>query len=77
VGIYALNPGMMSTDFLTHLQAVSGYEKGLNALQTVIRMWATPPEVPAQRVIWLASSATDGKHRRLRAGSAGSSACWL
>lgn len=61
VGIHALNPGMMTTDFLTDLQAVSGYEKGLNAMPTIIRMWATPPEVPAQRVIWLASSATDGK----------------
>ncbi len=61
VGIYAFNPGMMTTDFLTDLQAVSGYEKGLSAMPTVIRMWATPPEAPAQRVIWLASSATDGK----------------
>ena len=43
VGIYALNPGMMRTDFLTNSQAVSGYEKGLKALPTVIRMWATPP----------------------------------
>jgi NAD(P)-dependent dehydrogenase (short-subunit alcohol dehydrogenase family) len=61
VGIYAINPGMMSTDFLTDLQAVSGYEKRLNAMPTIIRMWAAPPEEPARRVIWLASSATDGK----------------
>ena len=61
VGIYAINPGMMSTDFLTDLQAVSGYEKRLNAMPTIIRMWATPPEAPAQRVVWLASGTTDGK----------------
>ena len=61
VGIYAINPGMMSTDFLTDLQAVSGYEKRLDAMPTIIRMWATPPEAPAQRVVWLASSATDGR----------------
>jgi NAD(P)-dependent dehydrogenase (short-subunit alcohol dehydrogenase family) len=61
VGIYAINPGMMSTEFLTDLQAVSGYEKQLNAMPTIIRMWATPPEAPARRVVWLASSATDGK----------------
>ncbi len=61
VGIFAINPGMMSTDFLTDLQAVSGYEKRLQTLPTIIRMWATPPETPAQKVIWLASSATDGK----------------
>jgi len=61
VGIYVINPGMMRTDFLTDLQAVSGYEKRLNAMPTIIRMWATPPEAPARKVIWLASSATDGK----------------
>ena len=61
VGIYAINPGMMSTDFLTDLQAVSGYEKRLNAMPTIIRMWAMPPEAPARKVVWLASSATDGK----------------
>jgi NAD(P)-dependent dehydrogenase (short-subunit alcohol dehydrogenase family) len=47
VGIFAINPGMMSTEFLTDLTAVSGFEERLNALPTVIRMWATPPEVPA------------------------------
>lgn len=61
VGIYAINPGMMTTDFLTDLQAVSGYEKRLRAMPTIIRMWAKPPEVPAQKVVWLASAATDGK----------------
>lgn len=61
IGIYALNPGMMTTDFLTDLQAVSGYEGRLKAMPTIVRMWATPPEAPAQRVIWLASSATNGK----------------
>ncbi len=61
VGIYALNPGMMTTDFLTDLQAVSGYEDRLKAMPTIIRMWATPPEKPARKVIWLASNATDGK----------------
>lgn len=61
VGIYGINPGMMTTDFLTDLQAVSGYEERLKAMPTVIRMWAKPPEVPAEKVVWLASAATDGK----------------
>jgi glucose 1-dehydrogenase len=61
VGIYAINPGMMTTDFLTDLTAVSGYEKRLDVMPTIIRMWAKPPEVPAQKVAWLASGATDGK----------------
>jgi glucose 1-dehydrogenase len=61
VGIFAINPGMMTTDFLTDLQAVSGYEKRLTVMPTIIRMWAAPPEAPARKVVWLASSATDGR----------------
>jgi len=61
VGIFAINPGMMRTDFLTDLTVVSGYEKRLGVMPTIIRMWAAPPEAPARRVIWLASPATDGK----------------
>lgn len=61
VGIFAINPGMMSTDFLTDLQAVSGYEKRLRVMPVIVRMWAKPPEVPAEKLIHLASSATDGK----------------
>lgn len=61
VGIYAINPGMMTTDFLTDLQAVCGCEGRLKVMPTIIRMWARPPEAPAQKVVWLASSATDGK----------------
>jgi glucose 1-dehydrogenase len=61
VGIFAINPGMMTTEMLTDLTAISGYESGLQAMPTIIRMWAKPPEVPAQKIVWLASSATDGR----------------
>jgi NAD(P)-dependent dehydrogenase (short-subunit alcohol dehydrogenase family) len=61
VGIFAINPGMMSTEMLTDVTAVSGYEGDLKAMPTILRMWAKPPEVPAQKVVWLASAATDGK----------------
>ena len=61
VGIFAINPGMMSTEMLTDVTTVSGYESDLKAMPTILRMWAKPPEVPAQKVVWLASSATDGK----------------
>lgn len=61
VGIYALNPGMMTTELLTDVQVVSGYEKKLDVMPTILRMWAKPPEAPAERVAWLASPATDGK----------------
>src|SRR5690606_14764187 len=59
--IYAFNPGLVDTDLLRKIDAIAGYEKGLARFGTVIQMWANPPEVPAERVLWLASSATDGK----------------
>jgi NAD(P)-dependent dehydrogenase (short-subunit alcohol dehydrogenase family) len=61
VGVYGINPGMMTTDFLTDLTAVSGYEKRLKAMPTIMRMWAKPPEAPAEKVVHLASAETDGK----------------
>jgi NAD(P)-dependent dehydrogenase (short-subunit alcohol dehydrogenase family) len=61
IGIFAINPGMMTTEMLTDLTAISGYESGLDSMPTIIRMWAKPPEAPAQKIVWLASSATDGK----------------
>lgn len=61
IGIYAFNPGLVDTDMLRQVDALQGYEKKLNALSTVIRLWANPPEVPAQRALWLASTDTDGK----------------
>ncbi len=61
VGIYAFNPGMMDTDLLMDIGVVEGYESRLDALDTVLRMFSHPPEIPAQKAVWLASSATDGK----------------
>ncbi len=61
IGIYAINPGLMDTDLLRKVEVVRGYEGQLKRFGTIIRMWANPPEVPAERVVWLASRATDGK----------------
>lgn len=61
VGIFAFNPGLVDTELLRQLEAVEGYEKKLNPLRTVIRLWANPPNVPAERALWLASPATDGR----------------
>lgn len=60
-GIYAFNPGLVDTDLLRKIEVIAGYEKALARFSTIIQMWANPPEVPAERVLWLASSATDGK----------------
>lgn len=61
LSIIALNPGLVDTDMLRKLDAVQGYERKLNPLKTVIRMWAKPPQHPAETALRLASSATDGK----------------
>ncbi|MBN2390384.1 MAG: SDR family oxidoreductase [Anaerolineae bacterium] len=61
VGVYAFNPGMMVTELLTQVDAVEGYEGRLASFDTVIRMFGKPPEVPAEKVVWLGSHATDRK----------------
>jgi glucose 1-dehydrogenase len=61
VGVYAFNPGMMDTDLLTNVEAVAGYENRLKVMPTIQRMWSQPPDIPAQRAVWLASSATDAR----------------
>jgi len=65
VGIFGFLPGMVRTDMLIHPTAVAGFEGRLRVMDTLIRMWAQEPEVPARRAVWLASSATDGKTGRI------------
>lgn len=61
IGIYAFNPGLVDTEMLRQVDSLEGYEKQLSRLSTIIRWWGNPPEVPAERALWLASSATNGK----------------
>jgi len=61
VGVYAFNPGMVLTDLLTDVEVIEGSEDRLKRFPTVVRMWAKPPEIPAQKAVWMASQATDGK----------------
>lgn len=61
VDIFAFNPGLVETALLTRVETVAGYESDLQRFKTIIRMWANPPEVPAQTALWLASRATDGR----------------
>jgi glucose 1-dehydrogenase len=61
VGVYALNPGLMLTDMLTHIDAVKGYGEAARPLITVMHFWGQKPEIPARKALWLASDATDGK----------------
>lgn len=61
VGVYAFNPGMVLTDLLTDVDVIEGSEDRLKNFPVVVRMWAKPPEIPAQKAVWIASAATDGK----------------
>jgi NAD(P)-dependent dehydrogenase (short-subunit alcohol dehydrogenase family) len=60
-GVFAFNPGMVLTDLLTHVEVIAGSEERLSRFPAVLRMWAKPPDAAAQRAVWLASPATDGK----------------
>ncbi len=62
VEVMAINPGLVITEMLTRVDAIAGFEEKVLPLNTVIRFWGNLPEVPAQKVVWMASSATDGKN---------------
>ncbi len=61
VDVFGFNPGLVKTEMLSQVEAVSGYEHKMNPLRFVAMLWGNEAEVPAQKALWLASSATDGK----------------
>jgi len=65
IGVFGFLPGMVRTDMLIRPTAISGFEDRLGVMETIVRMWAQDAEIPAQRAVWLASSATDGQTGRI------------
>lgn len=61
IGVFAFNPGLMLTDLVGEVRAVRGFEARMRPFTTVLRLWGEDPAVPAETVVELASSATDGK----------------
>jgi len=61
VGVFAFNPGLVLTELLTQGEVIAGSEDRLKIFPTIVRMWAKPAEIPARKVVWLASPETDGK----------------
>ena len=61
VSVFAYNPGMMRTDLLMDVEVIEGYEDRLKPMETIVRMWAKSPDIPAQKFVQLASQASDGK----------------
>ena len=62
VDVFGFNPGLVRTEMLSNVEAVSGYEEKLNPLRYVTMLWGNDADVPAQKAVWLASSATDGRN---------------
>jgi NAD(P)-dependent dehydrogenase (short-subunit alcohol dehydrogenase family) len=62
IEIFGFNPGLVRTEMLSQVEAVSGFEKNMNPLRFIAAMWGNDADVPAQKALWLASSATDGKN---------------
>jgi glucose 1-dehydrogenase len=69
VGAFAFQPGMVLTDLLTNIHVIQGSEQRLKVFPTVVRILAQPPEVPARKAVWIASTATDGKTGLIVKGS--------
>jgi NAD(P)-dependent dehydrogenase (short-subunit alcohol dehydrogenase family) len=65
VGVFSINPGMILTDLLTRVQVITGHEEKLKVFPMVIRILANTADVPAKKVVWIASDATNGKTRKV------------
>jgi NAD(P)-dependent dehydrogenase (short-subunit alcohol dehydrogenase family) len=62
VGIFVFSPGMMITELVTRCEGTDEPSCArLQRLPAVLGAIGQKPEVPARRVVWLASSATDGR----------------
>ncbi len=62
VGVFTLQPGLMKTDLLTRLVTFAPYEARLRRVMPfLVRAAGRDPAVPARKVVWLASAATDGR----------------
>lgn len=62
VEVMAISPGLVITEMLTQVDVIDGFQERVLPLNTVIRLWGNPPEVPAEKVVWMASSDTDGRN---------------
>ncbi len=61
VEIFGFNPGLVNTEMLSQVHAVTGFEAKMQILPLIASMWGNDADVPAEKALWLASPATDGK----------------
>jgi glucose 1-dehydrogenase len=57
-----LQPGLMTTDLINNPEVVEGYAQKVMVLETVARILGNPPEFAAEKALWMATAATDGKN---------------
>jgi glucose 1-dehydrogenase len=62
IEVMQLQPGLMMTDLITNVEVVEGYAEKVKPLETVSRILGVQPEHSAEKAVWLASTATDGKN---------------
>jgi short-subunit dehydrogenase len=80
VSVMTFQPGMVRTELLTGGQVIAGHEDKLSRFPRVIELLAKSPEKAAEKVVWAASAATDGKTglevtRRKQLADAAGSTC--
>lgn len=62
IGIFLFQPSLVRSDMMANLYFIDGYvDWGMRIFNIISRLISLPPELPADKAIWLASSATDGK----------------
>jgi NAD(P)-dependent dehydrogenase (short-subunit alcohol dehydrogenase family) len=61
IEIIGFNPGLVHTEMLSQVHAMAGFEKKMIPLSIIAPMLGNEVDVPADKALWLASSATDGK----------------
>jgi NAD(P)-dependent dehydrogenase (short-subunit alcohol dehydrogenase family) len=60
VRVIAFNPGLVYTDLVSDVEAVTSSQGRFRVFERVLALWSNPPEVPAQRAVWLATDAAAG-----------------
>ena len=61
VSVMGFNPGLVLTEMLSQVAAVSGFEGQVSTIRIVAALWGNEAVVPARKALWLASAATDGR----------------
>jgi glucose 1-dehydrogenase len=62
VSVFLFHPGLVKSDMMGHLTFVEGYvDQNMKVFKVIARMFALEPEISANKAVWLASTATDGK----------------